>query len=266
MKNILITGISSGIGEATANYFVLKGWNVVGTVQPGNAYKSKSENLKMIELDVRGAKMVKKCIKEAKEYLGSIDVLVNNAGYGLTGPFETYTDEQIFQQFDVNLFGTMRVTRAVLPFMRAQRDSTIIFISSMFGHISMPFFSTYSSSKWAIEGFAEGLYQEVSEFGIRIRIIEPGSIKTKFFDNKTQTVLPEELKIYEKRYASFMKRIDERGTNGADPLIVAKQIYKAASSSNKVRRIPDSTAKLLLFMRKILPLSLFSKLIRKSIG
>ncbi len=266
MKNILITGISSGIGEATAKYFVSKGWNVVGTVLPGEANdlkKIKPENLKIIELDVRDSGMVERSVKAAIEHLGSIDVLVNNAGYGLAGPFESLTDEQLLDQFEVNLFGAMRLTRAVLPFMRAKGEGTIVFVSSMFSRMSMPFFSAYSSSKWALEGFAEGLYQEVSKFGIRIRLIEPGSIKTKFFENKIQSVVTEELKVYDERYSLFIKRIDQIGARGADPLIVAKEIYKAAGSSNKLRRTPDGTAKLLIFMRKILPLSIFSKLISK---
>lgn len=181
-KTIIITGASSGFGRETAKLFQERGWNVAATMRsPENEQElSALENVLVIRLDVQDSESIQNAVNETIQHFGSIDVLVNNAGYGLMGVFESATPEQIQKQYAVNVFGLMDVTRAVLPQMRQQGSGTIINISSFGGQVGLPFGSLYNSSKFAVEGFSESLSHEVSTFGIKVKIIEPGGVATNF--------------------------------------------------------------------------------------
>lgn len=182
-QTVLITGTSSGFGAAAARYFAEKGWNVIATMRDtGKAGDlGHMSNVFITKLDVQVAETIDAAIAAGIERFGRIDVIVNNAGYGLFGIFEGVSREAIQQQFDVNVFGAMDVTRAILPHFRANHAGTIINISSGAGAIGFPMASIYSASKFALEGFSEGLRYELASLGIKVKVIEPGgALKTGF--------------------------------------------------------------------------------------
>jgi NAD(P)-dependent dehydrogenase (short-subunit alcohol dehydrogenase family) len=181
-KTILITGASLGFGKETAKLFKKHGWNVVATMRsPENDQElSAFENVLVTRLDVQDADSIKEAVESAIQKFGRIDVLLNNAGFGLMGVFESATPEQIRKQYAVNVFGLMDVTSAVLPVLRKQGGGIIINISSFGGQVGLPFGTLYNSSKFAVEGFSESLSHEVSPFGIGVKIIEPGGVATNF--------------------------------------------------------------------------------------
>jgi len=183
-KVVLITGASSGIGNESAKLFQSKNWKVAATMRS----PEKAEDLQRIvdiaciRLDVTDPESIRSAIKESLEKFGRIDAVVNNAGYGLVGPFEAATDEQIERQFQTNVFGLMNVCREILPYFREQKRGFIVNVASLGGRVSFPFYSIYNSTKWAVEGFSEALRYELEPLHIRVKIIEPGPIKTDFYD------------------------------------------------------------------------------------
>lgn len=181
-KTILITGASSGIGEATVRLFRDKGWNVAATMRsPADAPPwMQGERCLVLPLDVSDRHAILAAVNAASTAFGHIDVLFNNAGYGLNGPVEGATDVDMFHQFDVNLFGQVRVMQAVLPQMRAQRSGLILTTSSIGGRIGFPTSPFYIASKHAVEGLIESARFELRPFGVRLKLIEPGGIKTDF--------------------------------------------------------------------------------------
>jgi NAD(P)-dependent dehydrogenase (short-subunit alcohol dehydrogenase family) len=182
-KTVLITGCSSGFGRATAQVFSNNGWNVVATMRDvrGADDLANDHNMLVARLDVQDRSSIAEAVERAIECFGRIDALVNNAGFGLHGIFETISPEKIQEQFDVNLFGVMNVTRALLPHFRANRGGTIVNISSGAGVFTLPLISLYCASKFALEGFSEALTYELAPLGIIVKIVEPGgSLNTKF--------------------------------------------------------------------------------------
>jgi NAD(P)-dependent dehydrogenase (short-subunit alcohol dehydrogenase family) len=183
-KTILITGTSSGIGEACANLFVEKGWNVVATMRDpakSGVFKN-AQNVLVSRLDIQDIASIERAVSEGVSRFGSIDVLLNNAGYGQYGVFEAVPREKVLEQFEVNVFGPMNVIRAVLPVMRKARSGVIINMSSGAGIFTLPMISLYSASKFALEGFSEALSFELLALGIVVKIVEPhgGVSATKF--------------------------------------------------------------------------------------
>jgi NAD(P)-dependent dehydrogenase (short-subunit alcohol dehydrogenase family) len=184
MKTVLITGASSGFGAAAALRFAAEGWNVVATMRDPEAAAAQfasQANTLVVRLDVQDPQTIEAAIAEGIERFGAIDVVVNNAGYGVFGVFEGVSREAIQAQFDVNLFGAMDVVRAVLPHFRARGAGTIVNVSSGAGAIGFPNASIYSASKFALEGWSEGLSYELASLGITVKIIEPGgALRTNF--------------------------------------------------------------------------------------
>ncbi len=202
-------------------------------------------------------------IESAKDHFGGIDVIVNNAGYGLVGPFEASTNEQIRRQFDTNVFGLMNVTRAVIPYFRERREGTIINIASVGGRITFPLYSLYHGTKWAVEGFSESLHYELKQFGIKIKIVEPGAIKTDFYDRSMDLMKKEGLNVYDGYVDMAFNNMQDIGKSAPGPEIVAKKTYKAATDGSYTMRYPvGSGAPALLFMRRILPNSLLFRTVR----
>ncbi|KSJ03929.1 short-chain dehydrogenase/reductase [Pseudomonas aeruginosa] len=182
-KTVLITGCSSGFGRATAQFFSRNGWNVVATMRDVSSAGElmAQPNTLVTRLDVQDRASVGEAIEHAISRFGRIDVLINNAGFGLHGIFETTTSEKIQEQFDVNVFGAMNVTRALLPHFRANRAGVIVNVSSGAGVFTLPLISLYCASKFALEGFSEALTYEVAPLGITVKIVEPGgSLSTNF--------------------------------------------------------------------------------------
>ncbi|KQS36196.1 SDR family oxidoreductase [Pedobacter sp. Leaf194] len=181
-KTILITGSSSGIGKAAAKHFAGQGWNVIATMRELNEDSELEtyENILRTKLDVQDQQTVSSSFKEGIARFGSIDLLLNNAGYGEFGLFEASTQEDIHTQFDVNVFGVMRTIREVLPHFRERGSGMIINVSSGAGRFTLPLISLYAASKFALEGFSEALYFELSALNIKLKIIEPGGASTNF--------------------------------------------------------------------------------------
>ncbi|MEL7224001.1 MAG: SDR family oxidoreductase, partial [Cyanobacteria bacterium J06576_12] len=181
-KTVLITGASSGIGEASAKYFLQKGWNVSATMRsPQKAgHWTNHRSVVCPSLDVTEPDSIRAAIQLTREHFGRIDALVNNAGYALMGALEDITTEQLERQFQTNFVGLVSTIQAVLPLMREQRDRTIINVASIGGRLAFPLASSYHATKWAVEGLSEALRYELQGFNIRVKIIEPGGIKTNF--------------------------------------------------------------------------------------
>ncbi len=187
-RTVLVTGCSSGIGLATCHVLSRNNFMTYGTVR--NLSKAKKiqdlmnrENLslKILRLDVNDNQSIKLAIKKILNDTGRIDVLINNAGYGMFGPIEEITTQEIKKQFETNFFGAIRLIKAIVPIMRKQGNGTIVNISSMVGRFAVPLNSAYVSSKFAVEGLSESISFELKEFGIRVIVIEPGVVKSDFF-------------------------------------------------------------------------------------
>lgn len=262
-KTILVTGASSGIGRATVQLFADAGWNVAATMRtPKRAFKD-SKNVKEYALDVTKPETIQRTLKTVHKDFGSIDVVVNNAGYGVDGVFEAMDDETIEKQFDTNVFGLMRVTRESIPYMRENSGGTIIQISSAAGRITYPLSSLYHATKWSVEGFTEGLQYELEQFNIRLKLVEPGAIKTEFYGRSAVFVQPKD-----ETYQDFVQRVEGVTSgavkNGADPSVVARKIFQAATDGKAKLRYPVAyPAPLLLALRKLLPDRLFMASIKK---
>lgn len=181
-RTVLITGASTGIGRATAERFHREGWNVGATMRsPGDGRElSQLSNVHVTRLDVTDQESITTAVAEVSERFGSIDVLVNNAGFGAYGPLEITSTETIRRQFDTNVIGLLEVTRAVIPIMRSQGEGVIVNISSMGGRMAFPFGSLYHGSKFAVEGISEALAYEMMTLGIKVKVVEPGAVATDF--------------------------------------------------------------------------------------
>lgn len=262
-KVVLITGSSTGIGRETAKLFQAKNWKVAATMRS----PEKDEELKnivdveVIRLDVTDADSIRSAIKETLDKFGRIDVVVNNAGYGLLGAFEAASSEQIDRQFQTNVFGVMNVCREILPYFREQKRGTIVNISSLGGRAALPFSSLYSATKFAIEGFTESLQFELEPFNIRVKIIEPGPIKTDFYGRSGDLAKRDGLTVYDHRTEKFMEFMNEGGATAPDGGVVAQAIYDAVTDGSKRLRYRVNT-KGLLAIQSILPASAFRKLVK----
>jgi short-subunit dehydrogenase len=265
-KTVLITGASSGIGQAAAQLFAQRGWNVVATVRsPDQATDLKRlERVTVLRLDVTDTATIQQAVAEAIAKFGQIDTLVNNAGYALVGPFEASTSAQIQQQFATNVFGLMEVTRALLPQFRQQGNGTIINVASVGGRVTFPLYSLYHSTKWAVEGFSESLQYELAPLGIRVKIIEPGPIKTDFYDRSMDVMTQPGLTAYDAVVNTAMPKMNRAGETGASAAMVAEVIYQAATDNSQRLRCGVNSA-LLLTLRKLLPDRLFFQVVRRAL-
>ncbi|HVO29305.1 MAG TPA: SDR family NAD(P)-dependent oxidoreductase, partial [bacterium] len=197
---------------------------------------------------------------------GRIDVVVNNAGFGVDGVFEAMDDETIQRQFETNVFGLMRVTRAAIPLMRAQGGGTIVQVASMGGRLAFPFFSLYHGTKWAVEGFSESLHYELQPFGIRIKVVEPGTIKTDFY-GRSRMAIGGDRPEYRAALEKAEKISQAPAENGVSPEVVAAVVERAATHRGAKMRFPvGAPAPLLLALRRVLPEAMFFGLVRRSYG
>jgi short-subunit dehydrogenase len=265
-KVVLITGASSGIGKETAKLFQIKNWKVAATMRS----PEESEDLQRIadiecfRLDVTDNGSIRSALSGAAEKFGHIDVVVNNAGYGLVGPFEAASDEQIRKQFETNVFGVMNVCREILPLFRERKKGTIVNVASMGGRITFPLYSVYHATKWAVEGFSEALQYEVRQFGVRIKIIEPGPIRTDFYDRSQELTRKQGLTAYDSFIDRAMPNLQKAGANAPDGSLVAQVIYDAVTDDSwKLRYSANSKA--ILTARKLLPDAAFFALVRNAV-
>ncbi len=265
-KIIVITGASSGIGKATARLFLEKGWNVVATMRNPAAEKDlkAQAQLKLIALDVQDPEGPRAAVAEAIEAYGRIDVWLNNAGYGAFGPVEAGGRKEIERQFDVNVFGLIACVQAVAPHFRERKAGVLINISSIGGIMTVPAYAVYNATKFAVEGLSEGLWYELGTFGVKVKVIEPGAIKTEF-GGRSQDVwnvsrVP--------AYAPFMDKVKAARaqyiSNSSTPETVAEVIYLAATDpSDRMRYIAGADARRLIPLRRLLGTGVTMKMIKQ---
>ena len=256
-KTVLITGTSSGFGASAANYFAEKGWNVIATMRDTAkaAGLDNSGNIFVTKLDVEDATSIEEAIQAGIERFEKIDVLVNNAGYGLFGVFESVSREAIQNQFAVNVFGAMDVTRAILPHFRENHSGIVINISSGAGAIGFPMASIYSSSKFALEGWSEGLRYELASLGIKVKVIEPGGApKTGFLrrvggESTGLQLINDYLPFLEQTGKMFGAMAETSDADAVEKVVTA--IYEAATdASDRLRYSPTEDIQLILNARR----------------
>lgn len=235
---ILITGSSSGIGKATAKHFHDKGWNVVATMRaPEQETELTQLNQTLVQrLDVQDQASIHSAVAAGIEKFGKIDVLLNNAGYGSFGPLEAATDQSIRRQFDVNVIGLLDVTRAILPHFRQNKNGVLINVSSIGGKMTFPLLSLYHGTKFAVEGISEALSFELAEIGVRVKIIEPGAIKTDFGGRSLDFFNDESLQDYQGLVNKVQTAFAKFGEQAPEPTVVAEVIYQAATDGTDTLR------------------------------
>lgn len=265
-KVVLITGASSGIGKETAKLFQTKNWKVAATMRTPEKAEDlgKIVDIALFRLDVTDADSIKTAIGDVLGKFGRIDAVVNNAGYGLIGAFEAATAEQIERQFQTNVFGLMNVCREIIPVFRKQKKGVIVNVASVGGRITFPLYSLYHATKWAVEGFSESLQYELEQFKIRVKIIEPGPIKTDFYDRSQDLTAKEGLTVYDDFIERVLPNMQKAGEDAPDGKIVATTIYEAITDGTTKLRYPVNT-KGLLAARKFLPDSIFTKVIKSAL-
>jgi NAD(P)-dependent dehydrogenase (short-subunit alcohol dehydrogenase family) len=253
MNTIVITGASSGIGKATARYFAEQGWRVAATMRKPEAENelNQLENVSLYALDVTDVESIEKATQQILSDFGTVDAVLNNAGYAVMGTFESATPEQIERQFDVNVFGLMSVTRAFLPHFRANGAGLFLNISSMGGQITFPLLSLYHSTKWAVEGFTESLSYELSSLGIQVKLIEPGVVMTDFYGRSMVLSAQEGLTAYDELLAKYQANMASVERSGSTPEQLAEAIYGAATDGKaQLRYLVGPDAEQLVGLRK----------------
>jgi short-subunit dehydrogenase len=276
-KVAVVTGSSSGIGFETSLLLSRNGIYTYATMR--NLSKSKKLNdivekenlpLKVLQLDVTDDKSVKDSISQIKDESSRIDVLVNNAGYDVMGAVEDISIDEFKSQFETNLFGVIRVTKEVLPIMRNQRAGNIINISSVGGRIGIPLNSAYISSKFALEGLSESMRYELEQFGIDVILIEPGVVKSNFFENadvvnnKTNNTISPYSQLTQKLYEGFEPML--KSNSSSLPSDVAQIIYQAIESNNReVRYLVGKDAVSIINARQKLSDKEFENWIKESL-
>lgn len=267
-RTVLVTGTSSGFGYETVKYFQKNNWNVMATMRtPENDTElSKLPNVMVTKLDVMDKRSISDAVNKAIQTFGGIDVLVNNAGYGTLGALEAASDEEVRKQFEVNVFGLINVTKAVLPVMRTKKSGVIINVSSIGGRITLPYFSLYHATKFAVEGLTESLQFELNPLGIQLKLIEPGGYKTNFSGPSIGFFGIGEFEDYQEGFNKFSQTVMQHPQN-ENIIEVAEKIYEAATDNSDQLRYPvGDSANLLLQARQEMDDATYKQMIAKQMG
>jgi NAD(P)-dependent dehydrogenase (short-subunit alcohol dehydrogenase family) len=258
----LVTGTSSGIGKATAERLTQAGYKVYGTSR--RAAQAEQSNFTLLALDVTSDASVEAAVNEVLQREGRIDLLVNNAGFGVApAAAEESSLDQARAIFDTNFFGLVRMTRAVVPHMRRQASGRIINIGSVLGFLPMPYMALYSATKHAVAGYSESLDHELRTLGIRVSVVEPAYINTPFDANLMQPDAP--LDVYREIRASVDKRVKEVLVGADGPDVVAQVIVKAAQAVRpKIHYAPGLASRMQL-LRRFAPASVLDAGVRKDL-
>ncbi len=264
-KIVLITGASSGIGKATAIELLKRGHKVYGAARRVDRMKDIEElGGRAIYMDVTDDESVRSVVDAVLSEEHKIDAVFCNAGYGLYSTIEDASMEEILKQFNVNVFGTIRVIKRVLPHMRKRRSGTIVITSSIAGRVSTALLGYYAATKHALEAIGDALRQEVKDLGINVVLIEPGTIKTEFGDIALSNFDPDSLQgEYRSLAKGFKKKFSELYEVSPGPEVVAKYVVKAIESSKpKTRYVMGKHARVTLLLKKLLSDRLFDRFIR----
>ena len=273
-KVAVVTGSSTGIGYETSLILARNGFLTYATMR--NLNKSESiesittkENLPIHikQLDVTDDTSVKNAVEAISSETGRIDLLVNNAGYGLNGAFEDLAMDEIKAQYETNLFGLIRTTQAVLPIMRRQKSGTVINISSGVGRFGLPGSSAYVSTKFAVEGLSESMSYELEPFGIKVVLVEPGVIKTNFVDSMVIARKSQDPKSpYSQIIQKMVTGLEEMMKNGSSPDLVAKVVLNAAINENpSLRYLAGNDVEQLLESKRKMPDEEFYKMMKQNL-
>jgi len=262
-KVVLITGGSSGIGKSTGSYLKSKGYTVYGTTRNLANY-SEFKAFKLLELDVRKTETILAAVQQLIAIEGKIDVLINNAGVGITGPIEETPQKEISNVFSVNYQGPLEIIKAVLPQMRKQHNGLIINITSIAGYMGLPYRGIYAATKGALEITTEALRMETKNFGVQICNVAPGDYATNIAAGRYH-VKAEEASPYYENYQMILNDINAGVADGGDPLQVARKVFKIINTKHpKVSyRVGAPMQKFSIFLKKILPQKVFEKLLMK---
>ena len=272
-SRVLITGASSGIGHATALYLAERGYDVTGTsrvIERLAGLEQDAANrgvrVRALELDINSDEDVDAGLKSVIDEEGGVDVLVNNAGYGLWGPVDAASMEQLKAQFETNFFAAFRLIKAVIPGMMERRRGTIVNVSSIEGRMATPFSGAYAASKFAMEGLSEAMRLELWPFGIRVALVEPGLFDTAFFDNQVDAEGVESPDSpYREYLEAYRRRRGRYDRLKSDPIKVARVIHKIIKSKRPRFRNPVAPeARLGILAVRFLPERLFQSLLARA--
>ena len=259
-KVVLITGGSSGIGKSVGEFLKGKGFTVYGTSRNPQNYPD--SQFPIVALDVIDNKSILNCIEEVISNEGKIDVLINNAGAGITGPIEEIPEAEIKRNFDTNFFGPINVIKAVLPKMRTQNSGLIINVTSIAGYMGLPYRGVYSASKGALELITEAFRMEIKGFNINMTNVAPGDFATNIAAGRYHAPVNNS-SPYKESYGNTLKLMDEHVDSGQDPLLMAKAIFKVINSKNpKVHyKVGEFMQKFSIVLKRILPDKVYEKLL-----
>ena len=259
-KVVLITGGSSGIGKSIGEYLNEKGLKVYGTSRNPDRYKQ--SKFSIIGLDVTHKESIINCVRSVIEAEGQLDVVINNAGAGITGPVEEIPEAEIKRNFETNFFGPLNVIKAVLPQMRKQNSGLIINITSIAGYMGLPYRGVYSAGKGALEVITEAIRMEIKDFNIRMANIAPGDFATNIAAGRFHAPVKED-SPYKEKYGSVLKAIDEDVNKGNDPRVVAEMVYKVIQSKNpKIHyKVGAFIQKFSIVLKRILPDKYYEKML-----
>jgi len=259
-KVVFITGASSGIGKAIGEFLHHKNFIVYGTSR--NPSKIKNSIFPLVALDVRDVNSIHTAIAEVLSITNRIDVVINNAGVGITGPLEEIPLEEIKNNFETNLFGPIEVMKAVLPQMRTQKSGLIINITSIAGYMGLPYRSVYSSSKGALELITEALRMEVKSFGIHLTNVAPGDFATNIAAGRYHAPVVNG-SAYETTYGNTLKEMDSHVNSGSNPNQMAEVIYKIINTSNpKIHyKVGAFMQKFSIVLKRVLPDKIYERML-----
>ncbi len=259
-KVVLITGGSSGIGKSIGEYLHQKGFVVYGTSR--NPEKITNSIFPLVALDVREKQSIVNCVAEVIEKSGRLDIVINNAGVGITGPIEEIPTEEIRNNFETNLFGPIEVMKAVLPQMREQKSGLIINITSIAGYMGLPYRGIYSASKGALELITEALRMEVKSFGIQITNVAPGDFATNIAAGRYHAPVVKG-SAYEVPYGNTLKEMDSHVDSGSNPNEMAEAIFTIIKTDKpKVHyKVGAFMQKFSIVLKRILPDTVYEKML-----
>lgn len=259
-KVVLITGASSGIGKSIAEFLHDKGFEVYGTSR--NPEKITNSTFPLVALDVRDKQSILNCVDEVVQKYGRLDIVINNAGVGITGPIEEIPTEEIRNNFETNLFGPIEVIKATLPQMRAQKSGLIINITSIAGYMGLPYRGIYSASKGALELITEALRMEVKSFGIQITNVAPGDFATNIAAGRYHAPVVQG-SAYEVSYGNTLKEMNLHVDSGSNPNEMAEAIFAIIQTEKpKVHyKVGAFMQKFSIVLKRILPDTVYEKML-----
>ncbi len=259
-KVVLITGGSSGIGKSIGEYLTEKGFIVYGTSRNPENYKN--SKFAILELDVKDTNTIQKAVATIIDNEGKLDVVINNAGAGITGAIEEIPEAEIKANFDTNFFGPINVIKAVLPQMRKQQSGLIINITSIAGYMGLPYRGIYSASKGALELLTEAFRMELKDFNIKMTNVAPGDFATNIAAGRYHAPLLDD-SPYKKPYGNTLKLMNEHVDSGSDPNMMAYAVLKIINTKNpKVHyKVGEFMQKFSIVLKRILPDKMYEKLL-----